>query len=60
MREALVAVIAAVIVGLSTFFIEEMLFEQEQVSLVTTLSGVVNTYSTLLAECRDDHRSCNN
>lgn len=55
MREALIAIIASVIVGLSTFYVEEHLFAQEQASLVETLTRVIDIYADQLESC---HASC--
>jgi len=51
MRDALVAIIASVIVGLSTFYVEEVLFDKEQANLHDILMQVVERQREQLERC---------
>jgi hypothetical protein len=58
MRDALVAIIASVVVGLSTSYLEEHAFQDEQVALHQAMTTVIEALQTQLAECRDDLPAC--
>lgn len=51
MREAVIAIIASTVVGLSTYLIEEHLFQQEQGILHDTLVRVIESQRTMLERC---------
>lgn len=57
MKEAVIAIVASVIVGTLTYFIEEHLFQQEQGTLYDTLVHVIESQRDMLERCdaRCDH-----
>ena len=53
MREVILALVGTLVVGLTTYFIEEHLFESEAKEIAKTLSTVTETYVELLNDCDD-------
>lgn len=51
MREAVIHIIVSVIVGLSTYMVEEHLFQQEQENLHDTLLHVIDSQRIMLEHC---------
>lgn len=53
MKEAVLALLGTLFVGLATYFIEEKLFESEAEEIARTLSTVTEIYVGLLNDCDD-------